>query len=159
MFRSLYQIFNRTNKSSVVKTNTTIAEDLKDVKWENTKNFVPPIQSGLVIKVYDGDTITIATKLQYDESTIYRFSVRLRGIDCPEMKRKDDDESRCALLAKNILADLVLHKLVTLQNISLEKYGRILADVYLGDLHINNYMIQQRVAIPYNGKAKTPPSN
>lgn len=35
----------------------------ENVKWSDTVPFVPPITSGRVIKVYDGDTITIAAKL------------------------------------------------------------------------------------------------
>ena len=36
--------------------------------WKNTKPFVPPLKEGIVIKVYDGDTITIASKLPFKES-------------------------------------------------------------------------------------------
>ena len=52
--------------------------------------FVPPITEGEVIHVYDGDTITIVSKLPYDESPLYRFSVRLAGIDCAEIKGKTE---------------------------------------------------------------------
>lgn len=183
MLQKLYNRFSCTTSSSVLiqepidssatsisqinphmfdtKSITDSTEDLKrlNIKWEDTKTFVPPVQTGLVIKVYDGDTITIATKLPYPDSPLYRFSVRLYGIDCPEIKGKTPEEIQCANLARNILVNLLLHKVVTLKNISLEKYGRILADVYLDDLHINNYMIQQRVAIPYDGKTKTSPRN
>ena len=47
------------------------------ITWEQTKPFVPPIVSGEVIRVYDGDTITIAAKLPYAASPLYRFQVRL----------------------------------------------------------------------------------
>jgi hypothetical protein len=33
--------------------------DMK-IDWKNTVEFVPPVEKGIVIKVYDGDTITIA---------------------------------------------------------------------------------------------------
>lgn len=61
---------------------------LETINYVDTIPFVPPITSGKVIKVYDGDTITIASKLPYDHSPIYRFSVRLLGIDSPEMDRR-----------------------------------------------------------------------
>ena len=38
-----------------------------------------------------------------------------------------------------------------------EKYGRILADVYLGDLHINQWMLDNKHAIPYDGGTKHRP--
>jgi hypothetical protein len=37
--------------------------------------FVPPVTGGKVIKVYDGDTITIATTLPYPDSPLYKFRV------------------------------------------------------------------------------------
>ena len=41
-----------------------------------------------------------------------------------------------------------------LKNISIEKYGRILADIYLDVLHVNEYMIQHNYAYKYNGGKK-----
>lgn len=59
-----------------------------EIKWEDTVEFKFPVPSGKVIKVYDGDTITIASKMPYDNSPLYRFHVRLNGIDTPEIKGK-----------------------------------------------------------------------
>ena len=109
--------------------------------------------------MYDGDTITIASKLPYDTSPLYRFSVRLNGIDCPEMKGKDEDEKECAQIAKKEMNDLIMNKMVTLKNIQTEKYGRILADVYIGDLHLNQHMIEKRLAVAYDGGTKMKPTN
>jgi endonuclease YncB( thermonuclease family) len=52
-----------------------------------------------------------------------------------------------------------LNKIVILKNVQTEKYGRILADVYIGDLHLNNHMIEKRLAISYDGGTKINPSN
>jgi endonuclease YncB( thermonuclease family) len=70
------------------KININYMEDGTDIKWEDTVEFTFPITGGRVIKVYDADTITIASKLPYDESPMYRLSVRLNGIDTPEIKGK-----------------------------------------------------------------------
>ena len=48
--------------------------------WDTTISFIPPITNGIVINVYDGDTITIAQKLPYDSSPMYRFFIRLKGL-------------------------------------------------------------------------------
>ena len=122
--------------------------------WNDTKPFVPPITGGYVIKVYDGDTITIAAKLPYDESPLYRFPVRLLGIDSPEMKSKNQKERAEAHVSQEALSNLILHKRVTLKNMGTEKYGRILADVYLDDLHLNIWMLEQKLAIAYDGGTK-----
>ena len=132
---------------------------LSAVNWENTVPFVPPVEGGNVIKVYDGDTITVASKLPYDASPLYRFSVRLNGIDTPEIKGRDENEKRIAKKARDALSDLILKKEVTLKNVTTEKYGRILADVYLGETHLNQWMIDQRYAVAYDGGTKKSPSN
>lgn len=141
---------NKTNETKVIETN---------VSWDDTKPFVPPIDSGIVIKVYDGDTITIASRLPYSNSDLYRFSVRLNGIDCPEMKSHNEDEKECAKLAQLFLSEQLLQKRVELRNVTTEKYGRLLADVYLDGVCLNQLMIKKRLAVAYNGKTKVSPNN
>jgi micrococcal nuclease len=133
--------------------------DLEIIEWKDTVPFMIPFNTAQVIKVYDGDTITIASKLPFNNSLIYRFAVRLNGIDCPEIKGHTEDEKEMAQLAKNELSKIILHKIIRLENISTEKYGRILADIYLDDLHLNDYMLKQRLAIPYFGNKKTSPKS
>ena len=129
------------------------------ITWENTVEFIPPIENGTVIKVYDGDTITIATKLPMLNSPLYRFSVRLNGIDTPEMKSTNEDEKTAAMEVKNILTTMLLNKKVVLKNLQNEKYGRILADVYLDDLCINEWLLTERLAVKYDGGTKKTPSS
>lgn len=130
-----------------------------DITWEDTVAFTFPIQGGRVIKVYDGDTITIASKLPFNDSPLYRLSVRLNGIDAPEMKGKNEDEKIAAKDARDMLSTLILNKYVTLKNIQSEKYGRILADVYLDNLWLNECLIKERHAVNYDGKTKIFPSS
>ena len=129
------------------------------VVWDDTVPFVVPVSGGQVIKVYDGDTITIAAKLPYAGSPLYRFSVRLNGIDTPEIKGKSEDEISVAKEARDALSALILHKNVVLKNVATEKYGRILADVYLDELHINKWLIDQRFAVKYDGGTKKSPES
>ena len=117
--------------------------------------FVPPITEGDVISVYDGDTITIVSKLPYDASPLYRFSIRLAGIDCAEIKGKTDYERELAQEAKCALQKLILNKMVALKNLKTEKYGRVLADIYLGDLHVNQWLLDNKYAVEYSGGTKT----
>lgn len=128
-------------------------------QWKDTTEFVPPISEGEVIKVYDGDTITIASKLPYKESLLYRFSIRLKGIDSAEIKSKNANEKEHAKLARNALSELILNKKVTLRNIGTEKYGRILADVYLGEICVNEWMVQEGLAVKYDGGTKQRPAS
>lgn len=127
--------------------------------WEDTIPFKPPITGGRVIKVYDGDTITVASKLPYKKSPLYRWSVRIRGIDCPEMKSHDKHEKTVARIAQTKLSTMILHKPVKLENVSNDKYGRVLADVYYKKKNIANFMLKNKLAVEYYGKTKKPPSD
>ena len=78
------------------------------INWNDTIPFVPPIEYGMVIKVHNGNTITIASYLPYKESTsLYRFSIRLKGINTPEIKSKNKSEKFAAHLSKQALEDLI----------------------------------------------------
>jgi micrococcal nuclease len=145
-----------TNVKTINKpeTNVEILETKPIPTWEDTIVFVPPITDGIVIKVYDGDTITIAQKLPYENSPLFRFAIRLNGIDSPEIKTKDESEKKYAERSRDALHQLIFQKTVTLRNISLEKYGRILADVYYNDIHVNKWLLDNKYAISYDGSKK-----
>jgi micrococcal nuclease len=158
-FKFMFRTRNISGPSFPDKINTNYMEDGSDIKWEDTVEFTFPIRGGRVIKVYDADTITIASKLPYNESPMYRLSVRLNGIDTPEMKGKDisDEEKNAAKVARDFVYNLVFNKFVRLENIQSEKYGRILADVYIGDIHLNELLIKDRYAVKYDGGTKKKP--
>ena len=122
------------------------------------QHFIPPIESGKVVKVYDGDTITIVSDIPgLKNSPVYKFSIRLNGIDSPEIKGKTEDEKHIAIKARDTLSNMILGEIVYLKNKKNEKYGRILCDVYKGETNLNKMMIEKRLALPYEGKTKTIP--
>jgi len=155
-------LFLPNNKPSLEEEKNYLIDGI-DIKWEDTVKFTFPVTGGRVIKVYDGDTITIVSKLPYKDSPLYRLSVRLNGIDTPEIKGKNisNDEKNAAQNAKEFVANLVLNKYVTLKIVEdiNEKYGRILADVYVNDLHINELLIKERYALKYDGGTKIKPTS
>jgi micrococcal nuclease len=128
-----------------------------NIDYKSTMKFVPPVYFGKVIKVYDGDTITIASKLPYNNSPMYRFAIRLNGINSPEIKGKTTVEKDLAKISRDKLNHLIFGKIVVLKNTNTEKYGRILADVYYEDIHINKWMLDNKLAVPYDGGMKQIP--
>ena len=42
-------------------------------------------------------------------------------------------------------------------NISEDKYGRILADVYINDINIADVLLERRLVVPYDGGKKKLP--
>jgi micrococcal nuclease len=87
--------------------------------------FIPPVKFCRVIKVYDGDTVTIATKFpQFHPTEIYKFQVRLNGIDAPEIKGKTTEEKLAALNSRDKLHKKIINRDVELRDVGFEKYGR-----------------------------------
>jgi micrococcal nuclease len=125
---------------------------LSNVHYNDTVKFVLPIETCKVIKVYDGDTVTVAF---YHGGTLYRTQVRLLGIDCPEMKGPSEKEKGRAKLARDTLHDKIMDKVVELKKTSTEKYGRLLAEIWYRGENINEWMVRQGHAVPYEGDTKT----
>ena len=137
---------NTSDKSTNTSDKITNANDKNfmengtDILWEDTVEFTFPIKGGRVIKVYDADTITIASKLPFDASPMYRLSVRLNGIDTPEIKGKgiSDEEKEAAKNARDFVSNMVLNKFVRLENIESETKR---AEKSILGLQKNNYVI------------------
>jgi endonuclease YncB( thermonuclease family) len=151
----------KKNPNNIILNSNDIILNPNEITWKDTIPFVFPVTYAYVIKVYDGDTITIASKLPYKDSPLYRVSVRLNGIDTPEMKGSNitDDEKTAANQTKEFVINLILNKYVRLENVQNEKYGRILADVYIKDIHLNQLLIKEKYAVVYNGGTKIKPNS
>jgi micrococcal nuclease len=126
---------------------------LNIIEYDDTVPFIPEFSKCKVIKVYDGDTITVATFLK-GQKQCYRFSVRLRGIDSPEIKTHNLDEKKAAINSRDKLYEKILNEIIYLENIGTEKYGRLLADVMFKGENINKWMLDNNLAIAYDGGKK-----
>ena len=62
-------------------------------------------------------------------------------------------------MARDFVSKLALNKFVRLENVATEKYGRVLADVYIGDIHLNDLLIKERYAVVYDGGTKEKPTS
>lgn len=106
-----------------------------------------------VTEVYDGDTITADVDLGFNT---WRRDEKLRlfGLDAPEVRgeeRADGLLSRDALRAKILGQDIIV---CTIKD-KTGKYGRYLAEIYLGDLNINAWLIENNYADPYEGAVRS----
>jgi endonuclease YncB( thermonuclease family) len=131
---------------------------LTDITLDNSKPFIPKLGHGKVVKVYDGDTITVASRYPDVDKDIYRYPVRLRGIDAPELRSEFSRETELAEVSRDALYELIFGKIVRLDKIKIEKYGRLLADVYIDNIHVNKWLLDNKYAIPYDGKKKNKPT-
>ncbi|QOR01946.1 thermonuclease family protein [Campylobacter sp. 2014D-0216] len=89
-----------------------------------------------ITRVIDGDTLEATYK---DE----KLKIRLFGIDAPE------SDQAYGKMATQFLSAIVLKKEVTLSVKDEDKYGRILAIVYLNDKDINQVMVKNGFAWAY----------
>ena len=132
---------------------------IRNVTLDDTIPYFPPITCGKVVKVYDGDTIHIASnEIQCSiPGKTYRFQIRIKHIDTPEIRTKNEQEKNLGRIAKYEMEKLVLNKFVTLEEVEHEsKWGRILAVVKIDGVSVGDTMIELGHAKPYNGKHKDP---
>lgn len=112
------------------------------------------------ISVYDGDTITVAFK-PFEELDFYKFHIRLSEIDTPEIKTKIVKEKELATKVRDFLRDLILDKIIKIKCGEFDKYGRLLAYVYLKNCDnmipensINYLLVKKNYAKMYDGGKK-----
>jgi endonuclease YncB( thermonuclease family) len=107
-----------------------------------------------VVSVYDGDTIMVDID-EYPPILGQSISVRIFGIDTPEIKSKNPKETERAEQVKDYVQNLLKNaKVVELRNMQKDKYFRILADVYVDKQSIADLLIKKGYAVPYDGGTK-----
>jgi endonuclease YncB( thermonuclease family) len=95
-----------------------------------------------VVSIIDGDTIHVLTASKQD------VKIRLASIDAPERKQPFSTQS------KQALSDKILGKMVEVKDHGNDKYGRMIADLYLDSKWINLEMIQDGFAWHYLAYSK-----
>lgn len=139
-----------------------------------------------LVNVHDGDTITVI--IEYPSNTFCKYNIRLDGIDTAEISSRDPVTKQKAIIARNLLiqfstcndievpANLInilstpstrnqiismLEKkvyLVFLKCKKMDKYGRVLADVYAADdmnTSLNSMILEANLAYEYYGGHKS----
>lgn len=97
-----------------------------------------------IISVYDGDTVTAMVDLGFYHFQQMKF--RLYGIDTPELRGEEREEG---LKVRDIVREMILDKDVIINSYKdkQEKYGRYLANIIIGDIDLNVWLVE-------NGHAK-----
>lgn len=102
--------------------------------------------SATVFNVVDGDTVDVTVDLTFKVYTKQR--IRLARINTPERGEPGFVE------AGNFLRSLVLNKDVTLTTHKVSKWGYFLGDIFLQGEDVNQRMINEGLAKPYDGGTK-----
>ena len=99
-----------------------------------------------VVKVHDGDTITIETEFRD-----FKFPLRLSEIDAPELNEEDGAKAQSWL--EDQILDQEIMVLVNEFN-RVGKWGRLLGEVVFRGVSINEEMIRQRFAVKFEDRDK-----
>lgn len=82
------------------------------------------------VRVVDGDTLVMRVRLW--PGIEYAGPVRLAGVDAPELRARLACERRAARQARDYVAARIAQaRALTLRDVTLDKYGRALARVYV----------------------------
>ena len=103
-----------------------------------------------VVRVVDGDTVRVKARIWVDQTV--EVSVRLRGIDAPEIFRpKCENEKALGRTAKaTVAAHAPVGSIITITNVTRDKYGgRVVATVITNDGEtLAQRLLAQGQAIP-----------
>lgn len=86
--------------------------------------------TGKVVHISDGDTVRVL------DSSNTQHRIRLAGIDAPESKQAFGTKS------KQALAEMIFSKNVYIKEISQDRYGRTVGQIYLNNVDINKEMVK-----------------
>lgn len=127
----------------------------KNLTFNKLSNFYPDIRKGRVIKVYDGDSITVAARIpQLKNNIIYKFSIRLNRLDTPELRTSNHIEKEYAIKIRDLLSERIMNKMVNIKVIKTDKYGRYLAEIFYKKENINDWLLNNYYATRYDGGTK-----
>ena len=121
-------------------------------QWVLSQNQIKVLK---INSVYDGDTFRVDLDCACDLPFFCKnISVRVRGIDTPEIRTKCPAEKRKGLQAKRFVQHFLRKGNIVLKNIKKGKYFRIVAAVYVGKKSLAKALIKKGLAVPYDGKTK-----
>jgi endonuclease YncB( thermonuclease family) len=106
-----------------------------------------------VVRNYDGDTFTVDLKglpPVFGE----QITVRVKGLDTPEMHASRMCERTAAYAAQKFLEKTLKGAKVQLLNCQRDKYFRLLCTVKAGEVDVTESLLKSGLAVAYNGETK-----
>lgn len=102
----------------------------------------------LVTRVIDGDTIigTLQTHLLDIQLDLKEIHFRLLNINAPEIKGATKEAGE---KSRDYLKSIIEWQMISVSCEKKDKYGRQLATVYYNGVNMNQHMIDQGLAVPY----------
>ena len=143
---------SKINYFMMILLSTVLSMSLNAESLSN-KNYGSVVVSE-VTSIYDGDTFRANIK-EYPDVIGYRIGIRVNGIDTPEMRAKCVEEKTLAKRAKQFTVEKLREaKKIELRNMKRGKYFRIVADVYVDGNNLGAMLIENKLAVVYDGGRK-----
>ena len=101
-------------------------------------------------RVIDGDTFEAVIDLGF--YITLKITVRLYGVNCPEMHPKDKDGKSLGDEARAYLSERIWGKDVHVWSYKKDSFGRWLCDVLVDGLLLSKEIIDQGYGVPYFGE-------
>lgn len=112
-----------------------------------------------IINVIDGDTILCNIDLGF-KMMLWNWTIRLDGIDTPEIHSTDPLEVQAGNVVRNIIKGMLPSESETILESTTkpDKYGRVLGRIQnsMKSMWINDYLITRKLAKEYHGEKKSP---
>ena len=104
-----------------------------------------------VLRVVDGDTVDVRIDLGFN--VWHKCRIRLVGINAPESRTRDKEEKKRGLAAKSWLIDKLesAEDELEMKSYGVGKYGRVLGEIYINEVNINELMVKEGHAVKYDG--------
>ncbi len=103
--------------------------------------------------VYDGDTFKVYLACKYP-IFCKAIPVRVRGVDCPEMRGGTRETKAAAKAAKAFTKQFLRGGKIFLRNCGRDKYFRLLCEVKVNGADLGTALIEHGHAVPYDGGTK-----
>ena len=132
----------RARRSSAFALLVAAAAALAAAAWRSADP-VAPILEGSVVAVHDGDTLSVRLGAATER-------VRLAQIDAPERGQPWGRRAQQALFG------LAARRTARLVVVDRDSYGRIVADLYVGELFVNEALVRSGDAWAYPRYLRSP---
>jgi endonuclease YncB( thermonuclease family) len=109
-----------------------------------------------IVRVIDGDTFVVDID-EFPDLIGKQISIRVNGIDTPELRGKCDNEKILAVKAKErVEALLKASDTIMLENLSRGSFFRIVADVIIDGVSLGEIILNEDLATPYRPGSEPP---
>lgn len=101
-----------------------------------------------IVKVIDGNEVDAIFK-NPETNIIHKYKIKLEGIEAPKLNSTNKDEVKKAYKTKQFVEQMILNKHVYLKINGHDMYNRLLGTIYINNINLNKYLIDNNYAKKY----------